>query len=615
MTTLDRDRQAALPRWDTTSLYPSLADRAVTDAQESLAAQITRLAALYDRHRVEHGEPHRPTADEVAAFDEVLAATNEVADSFRVMRAYIHAFVSTDSYDDLAQSKASELEVLGATVDQLSARFTAWVAALGADALADASASAAEHRGPLRRLEVRAAHQMAPSEEALFSDLAVTGSTAWYRLHGDVTSQLVGTVHRPDGVDEVMAMTAIRNLATNPDPALRRAGYDAELAAWPTVGVACAAAMNAIKGEANTVNARRRWVDPLDASLYANSVSRATFDAMQAAVDEALPALRRFMRVKSRLHGHDGALPWWDLVAPLPFGTAPIDFEHGSAAVIEAFATFSPALSSMARRAVDERWIDVGPRQGKRGGAFCMPFVDDRSLVLLNWTDSIDAVQTLAHELGHAYHNTQLTHRTSLQRQLPMTLAETASIFCETIMIDAALSHTRTESDSAARLAILDLDLADAAQVVVDIRSRFDFESAVFARRRARTLSVDELCTLMLDAQLAAYGDGLDQTTAHRWMWAVKPHYYGSHFYNWPYTFGSLFGLGLFARYEQDPDRFRRDYDELLSMVGMAEAEALGARFDIDITDIAFWRASLDTFVRRIDEYERLAEEHLRTHQ
>ena len=354
-------------------------------------------------------------------------------------------------------------------------------------------------------------------------------------------------------------MTAIRNLATDPDPARRRAGYDAEIAAWPTVGVACAAAMNAIKGEANTVNARRRWVDPLDASLYANSVSRATFDAMHAAVDEALPA--------------------------------------------------------MARRAVDERWIDVGPRQGKRGGAFCMPFVDDRSLVLLNWTDSIDAVQTLAHELGHAYHNTQLTHRTSLQRQLPMTLAETASIFCETIMIDAALSRTRTESDSAARLAILDLDLTDAAQVVVDIRSRFDFETAVFARRRARTLSVDELCTLMLDAQLAAYGDGLDRTTAHRWMWAVKPHYYGSHFYNWPYTFGSLFGLGLFARYEQGPDRFRRDYDELLSMVGMAEAEALGARFDIDITDIAFWRASLDTFVRRIDEYERLAEEHLRTHQ
>jgi len=608
VTTLDDS--PTLPRWDTTSLYPSLADRAVTDAQESLAAQITRLAALYDRHRVGRDEPHVPTADEVAAFDEVLTATNDVSDSFRIMRAYVHAFVTTDSYDDVAQSKASEVEALGARLDQLSARFTAWVATLGADALADASATAAEHRGPLRRLEVRAAHQMAPGEEALYSELNVTGSTAWYRLHSDVTSQLVGTVHRPDGTDDVMAMTAIRNLANDPDPALRRAGYDAELAAWPTVGVACASAINAIKGEANTVNTRRRWVDPLDASLYANSVSRATFEAMQTAVDEALPALRRFMRVKARLHGHDGALPWWDLVAPLPFGTEPIDFEHGAAAVIEAFATFSPALSSMARRAVDERWIDVGPRQGKRGGAFCMPFVDDRSLVLLNWTDSVDSVQTLAHELGHAYHNTQLTQRTPLQRQLPMTLAETASIFCETIMIDAALR----DAHDAARLAILDLDLAGAAQIVVDIRSRFDFEAAVFARRRARTLSVEELCTLMLDAQLAAYGDGLDQSTAHRWMWAVKPHYYGSHFYNWPYTFGSLFGLGLFARYEADPDRFRHDYDELLSMVGMDEAEALGARFDIDVTDVAFWRASLDTFVRRIDEYERLAEEHLRTH-
>jgi oligoendopeptidase F len=143
--------------------------------------------------------------------------------------------------------------------------------------------------------------------------------------------------------------------------------------------------------------------------------------------------------------------------------------------------------------------------------------------------------------------------------------------------------------------------------VIVDIRSRFLFESEVFARRSRRTLSPSELCDMMGAAQAEAYGDGLDHSTAHPYMWLLKPHYYGSHFYNWPYTYGLLFGLGLFAEYRSDPDRFRAGYDDLLSRAGMDTAEELGAAFGLDVTDEAFWTASLDVVRGRIDDYERLA--------
>ncbi|MEZ5339943.1 MAG: M3 family metallopeptidase [Acidimicrobiales bacterium] len=289
----------------------------------------------------------------------------------------------------------------------------------------------------------------------------------------------------------------------------------------------------------------------------------------------------------------------------LPFASGAISWDEGIEIVRGAFAEFSPSLGGLVDRALDEKWIDAPPADGKSGGAFCMPFVDDRSLVLLNWSGSTESAQVTAHELGHAYHNTTLAGRTAMQRDLPMALAETASIFCETLVVEAGLKKL----SGVERLALLDIDLQSTNQVVVDIRSRFLFETEVFARRQRRTLGVAELNDIMTGAQADAYGDGLDQSTAHPYMWLLKPHYYGSHFYNWPYTYGLLFGLGLFARYREDPDHFRAGYDNLLSRAGMDSAEQLGAAFDLDVTDVGFWTASLDVVRGRIAEYESLARE------
>jgi pepF/M3 family oligoendopeptidase len=591
------------PRWSVADVHESLDARSFTDALEQAGADAGRLVALFDELGIRATPARDVTAADGAAADRMLTELNRVTEHASQLRVYVYATVATDSRDEQAQAIFSQVRQLDATLRPLSSRLAEWVASLGVDQLAATSTEVLDHVGPLRRLAARVEHQMTESEEHLAAELSLTGSSAWSRLHADVTSQLTIDVELPDGPC-TLPMPAVRGLATDADPRVRRAAYDAELRAWPKVEVPVAAAMNAIKGEAIALNRRRRWSSPVDASLFANSVSRPTFEAMQSAVTASLPDLRRWMRTKAALHGHgDGGLPWWDLVAPLPTAASTVSWEEGVDVVRRAFSEYSSPLGGLVDRALDEAWIDAEPRDGKTGGAFCAPFVGDRSLVLLNWAGSADSTQTTAHELGHAYHNTTLAGRTALQRQLPMALAETASIFCETLVVEAGLARLHGSD----RLAQLDVDLVGTNQLIVDIHSRLLFETEVFARRERGTLSAAELCQLMTNAQAEAYGDGLDQSTAHPYMWLLKPHYYGSHFYNWPYTYGLLFGLGLFAEYRNDPDRFRAGYDDVLSRAGMDTAEELGASFGLDVTDEAFWTASLDVVRGRIDDYEQLA--------
>lgn len=590
----------ALPRWDVSDIYPDLGSREFAIAHESLVADISRLVALYDQHDVRGGDKNLDD-EAVAAFDDILDATNEVLEQIETLEAYVYAFVSTDSTNPVAQARMTELDQQGAELSKLLTRFGEWANALGADELVERSRAATDHAWPVRKAALRAEHQMTEAEEALAADLSLTGSSAWTRLYGDLTSSITATVELPDGTKE-LPIFHVRGLATDPSPEVREAAYRGEIAAWQANAIPIAAALNAIKGETLLLCKRRGWSSPLEMQLFGQSVDRATLDAMLEAMVASLPDFRRYLHAKARLLGKE-RLAFWDLFAPV--GRAPkVAWADATGAVERAFAGYSSQLHGLARRALDESWVDVAPRQGKVGGAFCMPMRNGESRVLLNWNESFDGVQTLAHELGHAYHNLQLADRTAMQRRTPSALAETASIFCETIMVSQGLAAASNEDE---RLSILEVDLQGSCQVIVDIYSRFLFESRVFDRRAGTTLSIDDFSELMRDAQLESYGDGLDPDTLHPLMWAAKPHYYGSTFYNWPYAYGLLFGIGLFASYEADPDRFRSGYDDLLSATGLTDAAGLAQRFGIDVRDVGFWTSSLDVIRGRIDEIEALS--------
>jgi oligoendopeptidase F len=590
---------AALPRWDLTPLFPAVDSQETGEAERALSEQISALRDSFDRDDVGAGDGAHIRVEEaaVAAFEAALAGLNDVLDRYARLESFAYGHVSGDSGDDGAQALLSRLTAEEARISVLRTRFDAWVGRLDIDGVVAASPAAAAHTWPLRKAARRAAHQMSGPEEALAAELGITGSSAWDRLYEDVSAGVTATVEHPDGRHETLPIFAVRGLATHPDPATRQAAFAAELAAWRANAVPIAAALNAIKGERLALDARRGWDDPLAPVLEASAVERPAFDAMQAAVDASLADFRRYLTAKAALLGKDRPA-FWDLFAPV--GDAPArTWADATAEVDRAFAGYGDDLAGVARVAAHESWVDAGPRAGKVGGGFCMHVGDGASRILMNFDGSIDAVHTLAHELGHAYHNRTLADRTPLQRSTPMALAETASIFCETILTDRALEG----AGGGERLALLEADLQGACQVVVDIRSRFLFESRLFERRRASTVPVGELCDLMAAAQVEAYGDGLDGDALHPFMWAAKPHYYGTSFYNWPYTFGLLFGLGLYARWRDDPAAFRAAYADMLSSTGVETASQLAARFGIDLATEAFWTASLAVVRARIDDF------------
>jgi len=400
-------------------------------------------------------------------------------------------------------------------------------------------------------------------------------------------------------------MTALQNLSHHPDSDVRRRAYEAELQAWAGVREPLAAALNGVKGASTTLNRRRGRTDALHQSLDQARLDRETLEAMLGAMQDSFPAFRSYLNAKAKRLGQ-AKLPWWDLFAPVSRNERHYTWPETETFIVEQFRTFSDRLANFAARAFANRWIDAESRAGKRGGAFCMnvPAVGE-SRILCNFDGSLDQVFTVAHELGHGFHNECLQGKSLLQRITPMTLGETASIFCETLITESALKQAASPEEE---LTILEAFLQGATQVIVDITSRFLFEREVFERRAQAELAADDFCALMLRCQQATYGEGLDTRYLHPYMWAWKPHYYRGDlsFYNFPYAFGLLFGLGLYAVYRQRGSAFVSDYESLLAGTGEATPTALAARFGLDLRQRDFWQGSLKVIEERIQRYTEL---------
>ncbi|MGC9348181.1 MAG: M3 family oligoendopeptidase [Anaerolineae bacterium] len=597
------ENQNRLPHWNLETLYPSLESEAFQSDFHNWTQSLDDLTAFFDAQGINRPEAELPMDDQaVRTLETLINRLNDIQRRGRKLYSYVLGFTTTDSRNTLAQSWMSKLQITRARLEKLGPRFAAWVGGLDVDAATERSKIAREHAFALEHARIEASHLMSPREEDLAADLNLTGGRAWAQFYNNFSSQIAAEVE-VDGEMRRLPMPAIRNLASEDDRELRRRAYEAELAAWEANAMPIASALNSVKGQANTLNERRNWESPLALALFNNRIDEATLTAMMETAKAFFPHFRRYLKAKARRLGV-GTCAWYDLFAPVGEFERIWTFDAARAFIVEQFGTFSPSLADLAERAFEERWIDAEPREGKRGGGFCMWTGDDSSRILVNYQHAYGGVSTLAHELGHAYHNYNLRNRTYIQRSTPMTLAETASNFCQIIVRNAALRQAPEQE----QLAILEADLQDAAQVVMDITSRYLFEEELFERRHERELSADELCEIMTRAQKATYGDGLDPDLLHPYMWAAKPHYYTSVFYNFPYMFGLLFGLGVYAQYRDDPEGFVKRYEALLSSTGMDDAASLACRFDIDITKPAFWRQSLSLIVEDIDRFERLAD-------
>ena len=593
-----------LPHWDLSNVYPALESDELKRDIAQLKHDLDALQAFADAHQIRKGAPAQEDDAAQAALNGYLDLANDLLKRFGTVRAYLHSFISTDSYNQTARKMMSEVDPLGVQLSQIDTRFTGWIGDTR-DALPrlTTQGTAKAHAFYLHETAEQSRYLMSEAEESLAAELDLSGANAWTKLHGTVTSQLTVEFDR-NGKPERLSMPALINIQQHdPDAEVRRSAYETEMAAWDGVKETLAAAMNGVKGEVITLNKRRGRPNALHSALDQGRIDQATLDAMLGAMQDSFPVFRKYMKNKAQRLGHAGGLPWWDLMAPVGHNERVYPWNEAQQFVLTHFATFSDRLTAMTQVAFDKRWIDAEQRPGKRAGAFCMgvPAVEE-SRILCNYDGSLDQVSTIAHELGHAFHNECLKGKPELQTITPMTLAETASIFCETIIVDAALADAKSADEE---LSILETDLIGKTQVIVDITSRYLFETEVFKRREQAELSADELSALMLECQKQTYGDGLDERYLHKYMWTWKPHYYraGLSFYNFPYAFGLLFATGLYAIYKKEGKSFVPAYEQLLASTGEGTAADLAARFGIDIRSKAFWQASLDLIGERIDRY------------
>jgi pepF/M3 family oligoendopeptidase len=599
----------SVPRWDLSNVYPGLDSDQFDAAVHDLTAQLDEIESFMQSHRIEKNEagPAQSTPDEVArVLTELLDKRNAVLRLYSTLGAYVASFTTTDSFNTEARRIESELEQHGVRLRKQDVAFRGWMGGLGAQLpeLVTRPGTLEKHAFYLKEAHEQSQYMMGQPEEDLAAELTLSGANAWTKLQNTTTSQLSYEIV-VDGKKQKLAMPALINLRNHPDADTRKRGYLAEMEVWEKNKEVYASCLNGIKGEVNTLDKRRGRKDALHASLDTARIDRQTLDALMDAMRDSFPMFRRYFLSKAKRLGNK-QLPWYDVFAPMGKTDTVYTFEQARDFILEQFGTFSDHLHGLAKRAFDNRWIDGEMREGKSGGAFCMevPGVDE-SRILANFNGSLDQLSTLAHELGHAYHNECLVGKAYLQALTPMTLAETASIMCETIVSEASLKLAKSKAE---KLAILEQDIQGAAQVVVDITSRFIFEKEVFERRAKAELSADEISSIMEDAQKQTYGEGLDPQYLHKYMWTWKPHYYsaGFSFYNYPYAFGLLFGTGLYAIYQQRGKEFVTDYRNLLASTGLGDATELAARFGIKIREKKFWADSLNVIGKRVDEYVKL---------
>ena len=592
------------PRWDMTNVYPSLESKEFKNAIKKYKSMLDEMEAFFKKASKANSKTDPKKLGKLLG--ESVDRFNALFELSNTIDPFINSFVTTDSRDKDAMRALSEFEQMSVQASILNTKFQAWAGKLGKAAVkkaAKTNASAKAHEFTLNESVDQSKYMMSEAEEILAAELTLSGGNAFGKLQGTLTSQL-SVDFELDGKTEKLPMPALINLRSHPDEGTRRRGYEAENIAWEGVKETLVACMNGVKGETLTLDKKRGREDAIHASIDVCRMDRKTLNAMLDAMKDSFPMFQKYFKHKAKLIGKE-KLAWWDISAPMGKTDKVYSFEEARDFIVSNFNKFSPELGAFAKRAFDNNWIDAEQRDGKRGGAFCMGVAGVKeSRILSNFDGSFDQVSTLAHELGHAFHNecSYQAGKTELQQATPMTLAETASIMCETIVTEAVLKQVTNPQEE---LAVLEAQMNNATGVIVDIYSRYLFEKEVFERREKSELSADDLNDIMERAQKATYGEGLDERYLQKFMWTWKPHYYSSSlsFYNYPYAFGLLFATGLYAIYQKRGADFVPDYKNLLASTGENRAAELADRFGINIRTKKFWADSLAIIGKRVERY------------
>lgn len=594
------NQQIQGPAWDLSSEYTS------TDAAE-LEADLAKVTALCDAIEAKNGDLEGP--ERISTAQEIFKLRQEAAILLQNPSVYANCLLSVNGRDADARTLQGRLQSIQKRLGDVSEPLNQFCD-LASDEeieayLADpdvAPAAFVVNHSRERRHEL-----LSLNEERLVNGLSQDGIHAWSRLYDQLSGTLECDVTLGNE-QERMGLAQAAGLMQKPDDATRRNAWSAINEAWSQHEESCAAAINAISGWRLEMCRKRSTGQPvhfLDAPVHMNRISRPTLDSILAAAETYRPLARRAAKLQASAYGKSALGPW-DNRAPAPVldpdADAGIPFDRAIEIIASAYAKVHPSLGEFVQMMVDNRWIEGTVGDGKRPGAYCTGFRKTRSpRVYMTYSGGASDVITLAHELGHAYHSWVMRDLPESQLGYGMSLAETASTFGETLVRDAMLK----DADSLqTRMDVIWEDMTALIAFVLNIPTRYTFEKRFYEARDERPLRPEELRTFMSEAWLEWYGDAMSEPDPL--FWANKLHFFisGISFYNFPYLFGYLFSLGVYASREKFGDEFFPRYQALLRDTGRMTAEALAAKhLEVDLTSPDFWCETLEALEPRVETF------------
>ncbi len=581
--------------WDLSPLYSSFQGEDFISGMKSLDYKINEMN-MWAKNNLD------TTKNPASKIEEYLNLNREYVSLYGRLSSFASLNLSANAKNSDAKKTSVVLDQKGTLTKNVQVAFIKWLGKLdNIDEIINSSEELKNHEFIIKELNGKNDYMLSEEVEVALSKMALTGSSSWENLRNTLTSNHMVPI-TIDGKEQILSINKVKNMQFSSDKDLRKNAAEAERESNKAIEEGVAAALNGIKGEVITVCQMKGYESPLIKTLIDARMDEETLNSMIEAMKESLKDFQKYFRKKAKLLGYKGKLPYYDVMAPISTSEKEYTYEETKDFIVKHFSSFSKDMGVMAERAFDHRWIDAEVRDGKRGGAFCSNLhVIGQSRILCSFSGSFKNVCTLAHELGHAYHGMILGSEDLLNTRYPMPLAETASIFSETMVRNAALK----DADKEEALEILGAELVNCASVIVDIYARFLFEKEVFERRKNGDLSVEEIKEIMLWAEKEAYGEAIDENTLDPYAWIHKPHYYFTdrNFYNFPYSFGLLFAKGLYSQYLKDGEAFIEKYNQILSLTGKANIYDVGKFAGIDVHDVNFWRSSLDIIRKDIEKF------------
>ncbi|KMK75001.1 M3 family oligoendopeptidase [Alkalihalobacillus pseudalcaliphilus] len=456
----------------------------------------------------------------------------------------------------------------------------------------------------------KASDKLPPEQERLASKLALDGYHSW----GSFYNQLVGELQFPfeeDGEVKQLSAGQIQNRMNHTDRSIRQKAFGVAEDVWQQNSDSFATTLNSLAGFRLQLYEARGWDEVLKEPLAINRMQEQTLQTMWSTIEENKPMLHQFMERKAELLNVE-KLAFYDVFAQLPVeGEQKISYEDACDVIIKHFKTVSPKLANFAEMALRDGWVEAEDRPGKRPGGFCtgLPLSgeDGESRIFMTYDGSLANVATLAHELGHAYHSHCLKGLKPFARSYAMNVAETASTFAENIVSDALVKEAEQED---LKLSLLENKISRSLAFFMNIHSRFIFEKNFYEARKNGTLSANDLNQLMEEAQREAFGNALSEYSPTFWASKLHFHITGVPFYNFPYTFGFLFSLGIYKRALSGGEEFEDSYIDLLRDTASMKVEDLAEKhLGVDLTQSDFWQDALNVVKEDIEEFLELTKE------